>query len=261
MALMRTRHLVLAIAALLAVVAVWLMPPIAQPADYHRMADERTIAGIPNALNVLSNLPFAIVGLLGLLRLRGSAVFRDPRDRWAYVALFGGVLLTAVCSSYYHLAPDNARLVWDRLPMTVGFMGLFAAMLTERVNPRLGRALLVPLIFAGVGSVVYWFWTELRGVGDLRPYLLVQFGSLLLVALILVLYPSPRRDGRYIVVGLLIYALAKVFEVADARIFDVGRVVSGHTLKHLVGAVGVWFLVLMVRERARSGIARVSSYL
>ena len=80
------------------------------------------------------------------------------------------MLLTAACSSYYHLAPDNARLVWDRLPMTVGFMGLFAAMLTERVNPRLGRALLVPLIFAGVGSVVYWFWTELRGVGDLsRP--------------------------------------------------------------------------------------------
>ena len=225
------------------------------------MADERTIAGIPNALNVLSNLPFAIVGLLGLAAVRAvKSTFDDPRDRWPYMALFAGVLLTAVCSSYYHLAPDNARLVWDRLPMTVGFMGLFAAMLTERVNPRIGRALLVPLVFAGVGSVIYWFWSELRGVGDLRPYLLVQFGSLLLVALILVLYPSPRDNGRYIVGGLLIYALAKVFEVADAWLFEFGHIVSGHTLKHLVAAAGVWFLVLMVRERAHKGVATASSY-
>ena len=102
------------------------------------------------------------MGCLGSLTAAGRSAqpFADPRDRWAYVALFGGVLLTAICSSYYHLAPDNARLVWDRLPMTVGFMGLLAAMITERIDPRLGRALLVPLIFAGVGSVVYWFWTE-----------------------------------------------------------------------------------------------------
>ena len=256
-----TRHLMLWFAAAIAFAVAFASPRMAQPPEYHRMADERTMAGIPNALNVLSNLPFALVGLLGIATVRAAKrTFDDPRDRWPYFALFAGVLLTAACSSYYHLAPDNARLVWDRLPMTVGFMGLFAAMLTERVNPRLGRALLVPLIFAGVGSVVYWFWTELRGVGDLRPYLLVQFGSLMLVALILLLYPSPLRDARYIVGGLLIYALAKVFEVADALIFDFGRVVSGHTLKHLVAAMGVWFLVLMVRERARSDIVRVSSH-
>ena len=256
-----TRHLILLLAASTAIAYTFSSPRTAQPLEYHRMADERTMAGIPNALNVVSNLPFAIVGFLGLAAMRAvKGTFDDPRDRWPYLALFAGVLLTAICSSYYHLAPDNARLVWDRLPMTVGFMGLFAAMLTERVNPRLGRALLVPLVFAGVGSVVYWFWTELRGEGDLRPYLLVQFGSLLRVALILALYPSPRHDGRYIVGGLLIYALAKVFEVADGAIFEFGRVVSGHTLKHLVAAVGVWFLVLMVRERARSGTARVSSY-
>ena len=157
---------------------------------------------------------------------------------------------TAICSSYYHLAPDNARLVWDRLPMTVGFMGLLAALVSERVDRSAGRTLLVPLLIAGVALVLYWDWTEVRGAGDLRPYFLVQFGSLLLVALILLLYPSSGSDTRYIVGGLLVYVLAKIFEVADAEIFAIGGMVSGHTLKHLVAAAGVWCLVLMVRARA-----------
>jgi hypothetical protein len=212
------------------------------------MADERTLAGIPNALNVLSNLPFAMVGLMGLALLRtGSHGFADPRDRWPYAVLFGGVLLTAIGSSYYHLAPDNARLVWDRLPMTAGFMGLLAAVISERIDRRAGRALLAPLVIAGVGSVIYWYWTELHGAGDLRPYGLVQFGSLAIVALILVLYPAPGT--RYIVGGLVVYLLSKIFELADLQIFALGQVVSGHTLKHLVAAVGVWCLVLMVQAR------------
>ena len=247
----RNRHLVLVAAAGIALAIGVASPRVSQSAEYHRMADERTIAGIPNALNVLSNLPFAIVGLLGLATVRaGRSAFADPRDRWAYFALFGGVLLTSICSSYYHLAPDNARLVWDRLPMTVGFMGLLAAMITERIDPRVGRALLVPLVFAGVGSVGYWFWTEQIGAGDLRPYGLVQFGSLLMVALILILYPSTQSGTRYIVGGLAVYALSKAFELADAWVFDLGGFVSGHTLKHLVAAAGVWCLLLMVRERA-----------
>jgi hypothetical protein len=245
------RHFVLGVATLIAFAAAFATPRIAQPAAYHRMADERTIAGIPNALNVVSNLPFALVGLIGLITLRSKkSPFRDSIDRWPYVALFSGVFVTAVGSSYYHLAPDDARLVWDRLPMTVGFMGLLAALVSERVDRGAGRALLVPLLIAGVASVLYWNWTEVRGAGDLRPYFLVQFGSLLLVALILVLYPSSGSDTRYIVGGLLVYVLAKIFEVADAQIFAMGGIVSGHTLKHLVAAAGVWCLVLMVQARA-----------
>jgi len=250
---MSIRSLVLAIAGCLAIVGAFLMPPIAQPQAYHRMADERTISGIPNALNVVSNLPFAVVGLIGLMTLLSKkSPFRDSIDRWPYVALFSGVFLTAIGSSYYHLAPDNARLVWDRLPMTVGFMGLLAALVSERVDRSAGRTLLVPLLIAGVASVLYWDWTEVRGAGDLRPYFLVQFGSLLLVALILLLYPSSGSDTRYIVGGLVVYVLAKIFEVADAEIFAIGGMVSGHTLKHLVAAAGVWCLVLMVRARPRA---------
>jgi predicted membrane channel-forming protein YqfA (hemolysin III family) len=248
---MPLRQLVLVAAMIVAVVATILMPRTAQPLGYHRMADERAFAGIPNALNVLSNLPFAFVGLMGLASMRtGSHGFVDPRDRWPYSALFAGVFLTAICSSYYHLAPDNARLVWDRLPMTVGFMGLLAALISDRVDRRAGRALLAPLLVGGVASVVYWHWTELTGAGDLRPYFLVQFGSLLIVALILLLYPSPWSDTRYILAGLVVYVIAKIFEVTDTQIYALGHIVSGHTLKHLVAAAGVWCLVLMVRNRS-----------
>jgi hypothetical protein len=180
--------------------------PMPQPLAYHDMADQRSWLGIPNALNVLSNLPFAVVGVLGLATVFGSRVdrrvrFQESWERWPYAALFAGVALTTLGSSYYHLAPDNARLVWDRLPMTLGFMGLLTSVLTERVSLPVGRRLFAPLLAVGSASVGYWYWSEVQGAGDLRPYLLVQFGSLLVVVLVLVLYPARYPGSRYLFAG------------------------------------------------------------
>ena len=249
------RHFVVALAVFGAAAAVLVGPPVPQPLAYHSMADQRSWLGIPNALNVLSNLPFAVVGLLGLMAVFGSnsgrrVPFHEPWERWPYAAVFGGVALTTVGSSYYHLAPDNARLVWDRLPMTVGFMGLLTAVLVERVSPFLGRVLFVPLLVVGAASVGYWYWSELQGAGDLRPYLLVQFGSLLVVVLLLAMYPARYVGGGYLVAGLAAYAAAKGLELADGFIFARGGIISGHTLKHLVAAAGVACLVGMLRTRA-----------
>lgn len=246
------RHLMLVLTVCAVLAAVLLQPPMPQPLSYHNMADQRTLLGIPNALNVLSNLPFAVIGALGLVAIfkRGTRhLFDNPWERWPYAALFTGVALTSVGSSYYHLAPDNARLVWDRLPMTLGFMGLLAAVLGERVSLRLARRLFVPLLVIGGGSVAYWYWGEVQGAGDLRPYLLVQFGSLLVVVLLLVLYSSRYPGGRYLVAGLAAYAAAKLFEMADAAIFAMGGITSGHTLKHLVAAGGVGCVVVMFGVR------------
>jgi hypothetical protein len=247
------RHLILVLACCAVMAAVVLQPPIPQPLSYHEMADQRTLLGIPNALNVLSNLPFAVVGVLGLAVIfkagSGSRLFHGPWERWPYAALFGGIALTSVGSTYYHLAPDNARLVWDRLPMTVGFMGLLTAVLAERVNLRLARWLFVPLVVVGGASVGYWYWSEVEGAGDLRLYLLVQFGSLLTIVLLLVLYPARYAGARYLIAGLIAYAAAKVFEIADEAVFALGRIISGHTLKHLVAAGGVGCLVGMLRVR------------
>jgi hypothetical protein len=256
------RHFFLALAVAVAGVVVFARPPLPQDPAYHLMADQRAFFGIPNCLNVLSNLPFAVVGLWGIgvifTRPAGRPTpFADPWERWPYAALFAGTALTAFGSAYYHLAPDNARLVWDRLPMTLGFMGLLAAVFAERVSLPAGRLLFCPLLLLGAGSVAYWYWSELRGGGDLRLYVLVQFGSLLLVVLLLLVYPARQLGAGYLFAGLAAYAAAKWFEIADARLFALGHMVSGHTLKHVAAAGGVACVVAMLRARTRRGDAAV----
>jgi hypothetical protein len=254
----RMRHGVVLAAVLGAVVIALRLPPVPQAPAYHDFADARSWMGIPRAANVLSNVPFALVGLMGLVVVfeRRRPPFANAWERWPYAALFTGVLLTTVGSGYYHLAPDNPRLVWDRLPMTIGFMGLLTAIVAERIGVGAARWLFVPLVAAGALSVVYWGWSEGRGAGDLRPYFLVQFGSLLLVILLLVLYRGRYGGSAYVVTGLAIYAGAKVAEAADAPIFAIGQVVSGHTLKHLMAAAAVACLVVMLRARAHGLTSR-----
>ncbi|MFO0873456.1 MAG: hypothetical protein U0575_05735 [Phycisphaerales bacterium] len=260
----RHRILLLVLAALVA--AIFLAPRIPQDPAYHDFADKRPLLGIPNCCDVLSNVPFVLVGIWGLVvawrgAARGadasaregamlrSSPFVNRWDRWPYSALFAGALLTAFGSAYYHLAPDNARLVWDRLPMTLGFMGLLTAIISERIGVKAGRALFVPLLLLGAGSVFYWAWGEHRDIGDLRPYALVQFGSLVVLVLILALYPARRSGVGYLVAGLVAYLAAKGLEATDRPVFALGRIVSGHSLKHVAAAVAVACVVLMLRAR------------
>ncbi len=250
-----SRHAVLILTVLGMVIIILVLRPIPQPFDYHQFADQRTFLGIPNFLNVVSNVPFAVAGLMGLSMTLGRDRTGRPRfanswERWPWAALFAGVLLTTIGSAYYHLAPDNPRLVWDRMPMTVGFMGLLSALLAERVSVSAGRKLLLPLLITGAASVVHWYWSETHGAGDQRFYIFVQFGSLLLVVLMLSLYPARNRGTRYIVAALALYAAAKFMELGDAAIYSLGQIVSGHTLKHFAAAAGVALLAIMLRERS-----------
>ena len=196
---------------LLMLVVMALLPRIAQDPAYHAFADGRPFLGVPNFLNVASNFPFLVVGALGLgflardRRSGGSRAFATPDDRRPYWPFFVGIGLTAFGSAYYHWRPSNATLFWDRLPMTIGFMALLASVIGERISRRAGARLLWPLIVAGAASALYWHVTEQQGAGDLRPYGLVQFGSLVLVPLILALFPArytrdrPPRDGDRLV--------------------------------------------------------------
>jgi hypothetical protein len=225
--------------------------PIPQPLSYHHFADQRTWCGIPNCMDVMSNLPFLVIGLLGLLfTLRPSSKrkFLTGSHRWSYVVFFAGVGLTFFGSCYYHLRPTNARLVWDRLPMTLGFMGLLSATLIERIDRGLGK-LLLPMVFAGCGSVVYWNVTENLGRGDLRPYLFVQFGSLLAISAMLVLFQSPYENTWYMAIALAFYASAKLLETFDRQVLDHIYLISGHSLKHLAAGAGTYFILLMLEQR------------
>ena len=148
------------------VMAGLLVPRTAQPLSYHQFADERRWLGLPNFPDVASNIVFAAAGLAGLWYLSGrsgGAQFIDPREKCFYVFFFLGLLLTAFGSSYYHLAPDNARLVWDRLPMTVVFMSLVAAVIAERISVPAGLGLLPVLLGMGIASVLEWYASEFDG--------------------------------------------------------------------------------------------------
>jgi len=176
---------------LLGILAAFLIPAVPQAPEYHDFADQRAMFGVANFLNVASNVGFLLVGIAGLaVVVRPRTQFEFRSERWPYAIFFIGLLLTAVGSSYYHLAPDNTRLFWDRLPMTVAFMSLVATQLVDRISVRLGLALLIPMLLVGAASVTYWRVTEEAGVGNLVPYGVLQAYSVLILLLIAQQEPS-----------------------------------------------------------------------
>lgn len=224
---------------------IWALPVIPQDPAYHAMADQRTLLGIPNFANAMSNLAFLVAGLAGL-RATARSCFADTWERQPWFALFVGTLLTAFGSTWYHLAPDDSRLVWDRLPMTVAFMGLLTATIAERLGLHSARKAFAPLLLLGIASVLYWTWT-----GDLLLYIFVQFGSLLAVVALLALRRARYRGTEWLITGLVAYAVAKVLESQDHAIYNVGQIISGHTGKHLLAAAGVYCFAIRADKIAK----------
>jgi peptidoglycan/LPS O-acetylase OafA/YrhL len=231
------------------IAAVFWIPPIPQDPSYHAFADQAALFGTPNFWNVFSNLPFVLVGAVGLVWLP-----RLPQTtpRLAYIVFCIGVVCVGFGSAYYHYSPTTQTLVWDRLPMTVAFMALFSMVVRDRVSEKLGAALLWPLIAAGVASVFYWDYTELHGQGDLRAYALIQFLPMLLIPLMLLLFTGKGLDARWLWGTLAFYLLAKVTEHFDKAIFDALGFMSGHSIKHALGAVAVLCTIIAVM-RSRNG--------
>lgn len=251
---MNRRVWILLAAVFIAVFIVYLFPAIPQSEAYHNFVDKRALFGVPNCLNVISNALFLLVGVRGMwFTLRadhGMNAFVDSRERWPYAAFFAGVTLTAFGSAWYHLNPNDRTLVWDRIPMAIGFMALVAALIGERIDVETGVWLLLPLISVGIGSVVYWEITQLRGHGDLRPYAVVQFGSLLVLLLVIVLFPARYTRTTDFAVSLALYGVAKIFEAADRPVFGLAHVVSGHTIKHIFAAFSAYWIFRMLRLRS-----------
>ncbi len=221
--------------------------PIPLGAGYHDFADKRSLLGIPNCLDVLSNLPFILVGMGSLwwLALASSRkAFVLPQERWPYLVFFAGVTLTGFGSLWYHLAPGDARLPWDLLPMTCSFMSMLIAIIMERISVKAGLRLLLPLLVLGAASVAYW-----QSSGDYRFYLFVQFCPPLLIATVIALFP-PRYTGNvYLVIAFLFFVLAKLFEMLDKQIYSFAHIVSGHSLKHATAGVACYWIALMLARR------------
>ena len=234
------------------VIAAVLLPAMPQPLSYHEFADCRTLFGVPNFFNVVSNLPFLLFGGWGLVLIwRGGGSFLDGREQLPYLVFFLGAALTSAGSAYYHLAPDNPRLVWDRLPMTLGFAGLVAAAIAERLDLRLGLRSLWPLLVLGVFTVLYWYGTERAGAGNVMPYGVYQGWSILIIVLVLACYPATRYShGSLLGWAAIWYGLAKVFETFDLGVYRLTQgLMSGHAIKHVVAAIAVLAIVRQLRLR------------
>lgn len=115
---MNTRRVIgLLVFMLASLLGLLLLPTIIQNQNYHDFADQRTLFGIPNFWNVVSNIPFIGIGAVGLWQFGRSQ---------ATMLLFLGIFLTGFGSAYYHLESNDQTLFWDRLPMAIGFMAIFA---------------------------------------------------------------------------------------------------------------------------------------
>jgi len=247
--------ILLAITGVSLILIFWI-PPVRQDLAFHNFADARSLIGIPNAGNILSNIPFLVIGVYGIVVVLGSS--QPFSIRVIYTMLFIGVILTGFGSAYYHWHPDNDRLVCDRMPMTIVFMSFLSAIIAEVVSRPVGVRLLLPLVALGIASVLWWRYTEATGKGDLRLYFWVQFYPMFAIPMLLLLYYTPiiKRIIPSLVWIVAWYAAAKVLEQLDYQIFHV-VLVSGHTLKHLAAAASTGYFVHLYRVKYLTPAASV----
>lgn len=243
---MFTRRLFLWLIAVMAITGIMQMPPIPQDQMYHLFADKAHVFGsLPNGLNVLSNIPFILVGLFSLYCAnKHKSLLIDKQIYKPFMIFSIGVFLVGFGSGYYHYEPNNITLIWDRLPMTIAFMALYSIVVSVFIESKSGAKLLPWLIVCGFVSVAYWAITESLGRGDLRLYAIVQFLPMLLMVLIMVMYKDPRISNRPLILTMFWYGIAKVLEMFDVEIYEALHLsISGHSLKHVAAAIASIYVI------------------
>jgi hypothetical protein len=238
---------------LLAVVALYgvlrlSLGPLPQDPAYHLLADTRACAVVPHAGDVITNLAILLAGMFGLaLRPRMSVA---PEAGTAVNVLIAASILTAFGSAYYHWAPTNATLVWDRLPMAIVLMSLLALVMADRVHPFFARAALWPFTALGILSVVLWGVSEAMGQGDVLLYLIVRVGAEIAIVVLLILRQPRHTGSMWLAAALLSEVAMAFFQHFDHELFRLTRgLVSGHNVKHVMAGVALAFVFWWLRSR------------
>ena len=242
-AIINPRIILLLLSSVIMALVIMFVPPVSQDPAYHNFADQRYISGIPHFWNVVTNIPFILLGITGFFKIQKQEFPGILPDLFrAYLTFFVGLVLTGLGSGYYHLDPSNSTLVGDRMAITISFMSFFVLIFGESISTKTASRLLAPLLLFGLASVVYWNISEKIGTGDLRFYALVQFLPMLLIPLMLLFYGSCLSGRRWILAILLVYGAAKITEMYDHQIYELIGF-SGHSLKHLIAAFGAFLFL------------------
>ena len=235
----------------LALAVACLGPHVAQTAHYHAFADQRALWSLPFAMDVLSNLPFAVMGGWGLWRLHGASHHQGVQRQLAGL-FFTGLLVTAACSTWYHVRPDDAGLAIDRMGMVLAFAGLLGLAVADRVSGRSGVCFAMAVL--GLGPVAVGVWAA---SANLLPWSMLQGGGMLLVLVMAARRPLSGAWGVPLGAVIAWYAVAKLLELGDQPVFALTQgVVSGHTLKHVAAALSAWPLISLMHNGAQPRACR-----
>lgn len=243
----------LVIVAMLIIVSTCMMPRFSQSIQYHNFADKRSLFNVSNFFDVVSNFPILLVGVLGLRGIiKNQFKYLSIQEKKLWMIFFGAVIFVSIFSAYYHLEPNNWRLTFDRLAISVVVMSFLSLIIYERVDQNLAVKLAPYLIFSGILSVIYWIFSENLDRGDLRFYALIQLGSVFIVLFIFALFPSKYKQQHCLYLAITCFALSKFSEGYDNEIFRFScGWISGHSLKHFLSALSLYLVYFYLLKRKK----------
>jgi hypothetical protein len=225
--------------------------PLPQDPAYHLFADTRPWGPIPRAADVLSNAAILAAGLVGVALWRRVHVAAEERAVYALFVL--SMLATAAGSAWYHAAPSDARLVWDRLPMTLVIAAILTFVLADRIHREFAKTWKA-FALLGAASVLWWAWTDRAGNGgDLMLYVVVRGGAGLVILFLLLLRSGRHTHAGWLVAAIVLEIVMTACELLDREIFAAtDGFISGHSMKHLLaGALLGCVLAWLARRELR----------
>jgi len=222
-----------------------------QEQNYHQFADNRVFFGIPNGLDVMSNLAIVFPGIAGIAfvheRQKNKYEWADKFEPTILYCMFFGMVLTFFGSVWFHLEPSNSTLVWDRLGMVIIMACYCSLIIFDRFDSNLAKKVHFPLILIGFSSVFIWQYFD-----DLRFYFAFKVQLFILVFILLKYGEESYNRSKDYILSLALFGLATIFEFNDGVVFDALIIISGHTLKHIVAGIALWWIMRMTRERKLS---------
>lgn len=223
-------------------------PRIPHSPTHHIFADMRNILGVPNTLNVLTMYPYLLIGVPGFVFCLSGSCFGISLkgEVCGWVLFYTGIATAAFGSAYYHLKPDDDRVIWDRLPLMISTVSLLSNLVIERVDERVGISCLISLLMLVFVSAAFE-----RTFDDLRLFIIFHFIPCFAIPILVFSFPPKYTHSVYWFWATGFYFLSRFNSLADKKLYSIDRyIISGHSLEHLCLAMVPLILAVMLWLRS-----------